>query len=59
MSVQWSYSSLKTFQQCPKKYYHLKIAKDIVDQGGEAAVYGTLVHKAAEDYVRDSVPIPE
>ena len=59
MSVQWSYSSLKTFQQCPKKYYHLKVAKDIVDQGGEAAVYGTLVHKAAEDYVRDSVPIPE
>lgn len=59
MKVQWSYSSLKTFQQCPKKYYHLKVAKDIVDTGGEAAVYGTLVHKAAEDYVRDNVPIPE
>lgn len=59
MKVQWSYSSLKTFQQCPKKYYHLKVAKDIVDEGGEAAIYGKLVHKAAEDYVRDGVPIPE
>lgn len=59
MKAQWSYSSLKTFQQCPKKYYHLKVAKDIVDQGGEAANYGKLVHKAAEDYVRDGTPIPE
>jgi hypothetical protein len=59
MKIQWSYSSLKTFAQCPKKYYHLKVAKDIVDEGGEAAVYGTLVHKAAEDYLRDGVPIPE
>ena len=59
MKAQWSYSSLKTFQQCPKKYYHLKVAKDIVDQAGEAANYGKLVHKAAEDYVRDGTPIPE
>jgi hypothetical protein len=59
MSVQWSYSGLKTFQQCPKKYYHLKVAKDIVDQGGEAANYGKLVHKAAEDYIRDGIEIPE
>ena len=54
----WSYSSLKTFQQCPKKYYHLKVAKDIVDDGSEATVYGKELHKAAEDYVRDNVPIP-
>lgn len=59
MKAQWSYSSLKTFQQCPKKYYHLKVVKDIVDQGGEAANYGKLVHKSAEDYVRDGTPIPE
>jgi len=58
MSVQWSYSSLKTFQQCTKKYYHLKIAKDVENESGEAANYGKLVHKAAEDYVRDGVAIP-
>ena len=55
----WSYSSLKTFQQCPKKYYHLKVAKDIKDDGSEATVYGQELHKAAEDFIKDGTPIPE
>lgn len=55
----WSYSSLKTFQQCPKKYYHLKVAKDVKDDGSEATVYGQELHKAAEDYIKDGTPIPE
>jgi hypothetical protein len=55
----WSYSSLKTFQQCPKKYYHLKVAKDVKDDGSEATIYGKELHKVAEDYVRNNVPIPE
>lgn len=55
----WSYSSIKTFEQCPKKYYHTKVAKDFVDKGGVAARYGGDVHKAAEDFFRDGVPIPE
>jgi hypothetical protein len=50
---------LKTFEQCPKKYFHLKIAKDITDTAGEEAAYGTQVHEAAEFFVRDGVPIPE
>jgi hypothetical protein len=54
----WSYSSLKTFQQCPKKYYHLKVAKDIKDEGSEATIYGKELHKAAEDYIKDGTPIP-
>jgi len=56
--VTWSYSSIKTFDQCPKKYYHLRIAKDVKDEGGTAAQYGTDVHKAAEDHVKSGVPIP-
>ena len=55
----WSYSSLKVFQQCPKKYYHLRIAKDVSQPDTEATIYGKEVHKAAEDYMRDGVPIPE
>ena len=54
----WSYSSLKTFQQCPKKYYHLKVAKDVKDDGSEATIYGKELHKAAEDYIKDGTPIP-
>lgn len=55
----WSYSSIKTFDQCPKKYYHLKVAKDVKDEGTEATIYGNEVHKAAEEYVRDGTPVPE
>ena len=59
MSVVWSFSSLKTFEQCPRKYYHLKIKKDVRDSGSEATLYGKELHKAAEDYIKDGVPIPE
>jgi len=55
----WSYSSLKTFQQCPKKYYHLKIAKDIVQEDTVHTIYGKEVHKAAEDYIKEGKPVPE
>lgn len=55
----WSYSSIKTFEQCPKKYFHLRIAKDVKDEAGEAAEYGTAVHEAAEFYIKDGTPIPE
>lgn len=54
----WSYSSIKTFDQCPKKYYHLKVAKDVSDAPGPEAAYGTDVHAAAEAFIRDGVPIP-
>ena len=58
MSLIWSFSSLKTFQQCPKKYYHLKVAKDVQDKAGEAALYGTEMHLAAEEYIRDGKDLP-
>ena len=55
----WSYSSIKTFEQCPKKYFHLKVVKDVKDTPGEAADYGTAVHEAAELFIKDGTPIPE
>lgn len=54
----WSYSSIKTFDQCPRKYYHLKVLKDVKDENTEATLYGNAVHKAAEEYIRDGVPVP-
>ena len=49
----WSFSSIKTFDQCPKKYYHLKVAKDYEeDFNTEAILYGNEFHTAAELYVR-------
>lgn len=57
-AVTWSYSSLKTFEQCPKKYYHLRVLKDVKDEGSEATLYGQELHKAAEEYVKNGVDLP-
>lgn len=53
-----SYSSMKQFENCPKRYFHQRIEKSVKDEGGEAAIYGEQVHKALEDYVRDKTPLP-
>ena len=58
INITWSYSSLKTFEQCPKKYYHLKVAQDVKDKGSAATIYGSSMHSAAENYVKDGTPVP-
>lgn len=54
----WSYSSIGLFQQCPKKYYHLRVVKDHKEPETEALSYGKLVHEAAEFYIKEGRPIP-
>jgi CRISPR/Cas system-associated exonuclease Cas4 (RecB family) len=54
----WSYSSIKTFAQCPKKYYHLKVAKDVKDSGSAATLYGEDAHRAAENFIKSSHELP-
>lgn len=58
-NVKWSYSSLTLFQQCPRKYFHLRVLKDVVEPESPAMLYGTQVHEAAELYIRDGAEIPE
>lgn len=55
----WSYSALSLFKQCPRKYYRLKVLKDIVEPPAEHLIYGNAVHKVAEEYGRDGTPVPE
>ena len=55
----WSYSSISLFQQCPRKYYRLRVLKDIVEPPQAHLDYGSAVHKAAEDYVCGGLDIPE
>lgn len=55
----WSYSGISMFDQCPKKYYHLRVAKDISEPPSDAMRYGTAVHLAAEKFIRDGTPIPK
>lgn len=49
----WSYSSLKQYQNCPKQYYEIKVAQNYEVIPSEQMIYGTEVHKALEDYVKD------
>ena len=55
----WSYSRVNSFKQCPKKYYHLYVKKDVVDRGSAATLYGNKVHKAAEHYIKDGTELPK
>jgi hypothetical protein len=47
------------FEQCPKKYYHLKVLKDVTEPETEAMDYGTRFHEAAEFYIKNNTPLPE
>ena len=53
----WSYSSLKQYQNCPKQYYEIRVAKNYTIKESEALVYGKEVHTALEEYVRDGKPL--
>lgn len=55
--ITWSYSSLSLFQQCPRKYYHLRVLKDIKEPESEQMRYGLDLHKAAELYIGEGVPL--
>jgi hypothetical protein len=54
----WSYSSLGLFQQCPHKYYRVRVKQDIREPPTEAIRYGLMMHKAAEDYIGAGVDLP-
>jgi len=56
--IPWSFSKIKAFEQCPKQFYHMKIARDYVESETEAMLYGTAFHTAAEEYIRDNKPMP-
>jgi len=53
----WSYSSLKLFETCPKKYHAERITKEVPFSDTDATIYGKELHLAAEEYIRDGKPI--
>jgi hypothetical protein len=54
----WSYSALTTYELCPKKYFHLYVAKDVKDLDSSWAADGKIVHDAMKKRVIDGVPLP-
>jgi hypothetical protein len=58
MALAHSYSSIKDFEGCPKRYYEVRILKSFKQSDTEATLYGTAVHKACEDFIKLKTPFP-
>lgn len=56
--MKWSFSSLKQFTNCPRQYYEVRVAQNVQTKVTQQMLYGTEVHKALEDYVRDGKELP-
>jgi hypothetical protein len=55
----WSFSRIKAFDTCPKQFYHVSVLKQFPFVETEAMRYGTDLHKAAEEFIRDGTPVPD
>lgn len=53
-----SFSAIKMFENCPLQYYEVRVAKSVVNVGGEATKWGERVHKHLEDRLKDGVALP-
>ncbi len=58
IKVTWSHSSLKDYEGCARRYHEVKILKKYPFQETEATRYGTQLHLAAEEHIRDDKPLP-
>jgi hypothetical protein len=47
------------YENCPKRYYHQRITKEVKDSVGEATLYGERVHKHLEDYLKTGAALPD
>lgn len=58
MNPAWTYSQLDSFETCPRKFYHLKVLRDVVDPPTEHTMWGHRVHEAFEKFILDGTPLP-
>jgi CRISPR/Cas system-associated exonuclease Cas4 (RecB family) len=54
----WSYSALKNYETCPKRYYHLNVAKDIKEPQTQQLLDGNNLHHAFDRYLMVSEKLP-
>lgn len=57
--IAWSYSSLTSYETCPRRYYLTKVTKAIKEPQTDATIHGNQVHKALELYVAGTDALPE
>lgn len=54
----WSYSGLTLFEQCPKQFWHLRIAKDVKDEPSPPQDWGKYVHTAFQNRIEHRTRLP-
>lgn len=55
----WSFSSLAEFESCPSRWASKRFYCTTVEPETEQMIWGTRVHKAFEERIRDGVPFPK
>jgi hypothetical protein len=58
MALAFSYSAVKDFQGCARRYHVVRILKQFKQEESTAISYGTQVHRAFELYITDGTPLP-
>ena len=57
-SFAWSYSKLKNYETCPKRYWHVDVKRDVKEEEGEALRYGNTVHTVLAQYLERGTILP-
>ena len=54
----WSWSSYDSYQTCPFKHYHTKVAKTYIEPDTQPLIWGNEVHQAVEYYITQQRAVP-
>lgn len=54
----WSYSQLKNFETCAKRYYHYNVSRDVKEPETEQLRAGNVLHKHFENRILHGTPLP-
>jgi hypothetical protein len=57
-NLKHSFSSIKDFQGCARRFQQVRILRRFKQAPTEATMYGERVHKAFEEFIRDGAPLP-
>lgn len=58
-SFAWSYSKLKNYETCPKRYFVVDVAKLVKEEESEQLQYGNTLHKVIAEAISGKAPLPK
>lgn len=52
-----SFTAIKSFEQCPQRFYQEKVLKKFPFVQSPQAKRGDIIHKEFENFIKDNVPL--